>query len=113
MEPASKLHNSASQKAQSAAIAIGTVGALILGTGMSFSMTDIGAVLGPCPGAGHYCRTGGPGDGGPCLPGVQPDLKTERQRIAPEILLTDELMKCKYINYCQMALPANTHVVRR
>ena len=46
MEQLRKLHHSASQKAQACSIAIGVVGALILGTGMSLAMTELGAALG-------------------------------------------------------------------
>jgi len=46
MERLRKLHNSATQKAQSASIAVGVIGALLLGTGMSLCMTELGAALG-------------------------------------------------------------------
>ena len=46
MERLRLLHSSASKKAKAASISIGTVGALILGTGMSLVMTDIGATIG-------------------------------------------------------------------
>lgn len=95
MEQLRKLHNSASQKAQSAAIAIGTVGALILGTGMSLCMTDIGAVLGSLALVlGVIVGLVGLVMVALAYPVYNRILKTERQRIAPEILrLTDELMK--------------------
>jgi hypothetical protein len=41
-----RLHAIPTQKAQAAALAVGVIGALILGTGMSLCMTDIGAALG-------------------------------------------------------------------
>ena len=41
-----RLHAIPTQKAQAAALAVGIIGALILGTGMSLCMTDIGAALG-------------------------------------------------------------------
>lgn len=95
MEQLRKLHNSASQKAQAASIAIGVIGALILGTGMSLCMTDLGASL------GHLALVLGilVGLAGMVLvalayPVYNRILTRERQRIAPEILrLTDELMK--------------------
>lgn len=46
MEQLCKLHNSANRKAWDRAIIIGILGALILGTGMSFAMTDLGELLG-------------------------------------------------------------------
>ena len=95
MEQLRKLHNSASQKAQSAAIAIGTVGALILGTGMSLCMTDIGAVLGSLALVlGVIVGLVGLVMVALAYPIYNKILKQERARIAPEILrLTDELMK--------------------
>ena len=46
MEKLRKLHSIPTQKAQSASIAVGVIGALILGTGMSLCMTELGALLG-------------------------------------------------------------------
>ena len=46
MELLRKLHDSATQKAQIWALILGVVGALIMGTGMSLVMTDIGEVIG-------------------------------------------------------------------
>ena len=46
MEKLRKLHSIPTQKAQSASIAVGVIGALILGTGMSLCMTELGAALG-------------------------------------------------------------------
>ena len=46
MEKLRKLHSIPTQKAQSASIAVGVIGALILGTGMSLVMTDIGTKIG-------------------------------------------------------------------
>lgn len=90
-----KLDNSATQKAQAGAIAIGVIGTLILGTGMSLFMTELGAALG-----GLAMAIGIPvGVVGLVLvamayPVYNRTLKRERERIAPEILrLTDELMK--------------------
>ncbi len=95
MEQLRKLHYSATQKAQAASIAIGVVGALVLGTGMSLCMTDLGVSL------GHMAMVLGILVGlvglvmvalaYPVYTGV---LKKERTRIAPEILrLTEELLK--------------------
>ncbi len=98
MERLRRLHHSATQKAQAWAIALGTIGALILGTGMSLIMTDLGVVLGLLH---QYAMAIGvvTGLAGMILvalayPVYNHVLKKERQRIAPEIIrLTDELMK--------------------
>ena len=45
MDQLRKLHALPTQKAQAASIALGVIGALILGTGMSLCMTDLGAAL--------------------------------------------------------------------
>ena len=95
MEQLRRLHYSATQKAQAASIAIGGLGALILGTGMSLCMTDLGAVL------GHMAMVIGILVGGLGLvmvalayPLYNRVLRRERQRIAPEILrLSEELLK--------------------
>ena len=95
MEQLRKLDRQVTQKAQAWAIALGVVGALILGTGMSIAMTDLTSFLG-----GTAMFVGIPvGLIGIVLvalayPVYNRILKKERQRIAPEILrLTDELMK--------------------
>lgn len=98
MQVLRKLHHSATQKAQAWAIALGVIGALILGSGMSLAMTDLGNTL------GFLQETALPigiviGVLGMILvalayPAYNRILKRERQRIAPEILrLTDELLK--------------------
>ena len=90
-----KLHAIPTQKAQAASLAVGIIGALIMGTGMSLAMTEIGAALG-----GLAMLLGiGVGIVGMVLvalayPVYNRVLKNERQRIAPEILrLSDELLK--------------------
>ena len=95
MEQLRKLHAMPTQKAQAVSLAIGIVGALILGTGMSLFMTDLGAAL------GHFAMVIGViiGLAGIILvalayPAYNRVLKKERERIAPEILrLSDELLK--------------------
>ena len=95
MEQLRKLHYSATQKAQAASIAIGVIGALILGTGMSLCMTELGAAL------EHFAMVIGILAGliglvmvALAYPLYNCVLKKERQRIAPEILrLSDELLK--------------------
>ena len=96
MERLRKLHHSATQKAEIWSLVLGVAGALVMGTGMSLVMTDLGAVFGL---------------ENPMIPGVvigimgmilvaaayptyRRILRSERQRIAPEILqLSEELMK--------------------
>ena len=95
MEQLRKLHHSASQKAQAASIAIGVIGALLLGTGMSLCMTELGAAL------GQFAMVLGILVGliglvmvALAYPLYHRTLRKERARIAPEILrLTDELLK--------------------
>ena len=95
MDQLRRLDQRATQKAQAWAIAVGVIGALILGTGMSLAMTELSGFLG-----GTAMFIGIPvGLIGIVLvasayPVYNRTLKKERQRIAPEILrLTDELMK--------------------
>lgn len=95
MEQLRKLDNSATQKAQAGAIAVGVIGALILGTGMSLAMTELGAALGAfAMVAGALVGIVGLVLVALAYPVYNRVLKKERQRIAPEVLrLTDELMK--------------------
>jgi len=95
MEQLRRLDRGASQKAQAGAIALGIIGTLVLGTGMSLCMTKLSGFLG-----GTAMFIGIPvGLVGIILialayPLYNHILKKERQRIAPEILrLTDELMQ--------------------
>ena len=95
MEQLRRLHSIPTQKAQAASIAIGVLGTLILGTGMSLCMTDFGAAL------GHLAMVIGilVGLFGLVMvtlayPVYNIVLRKERQRIAPEILrLSDELLQ--------------------
>lgn len=95
MEQLRRLHHSASQKAQASSIAVGTVGALLLGTGMSLCMTDLGASL------GYFALVLGTLVGligivlvALAYPMYNRIQKKERERIAPEILrLSDELLQ--------------------
>ena len=95
MEQLRRLHAIPTQKAQAVSIALGVVGALILGTGMSLCMSELGALLGalamvvgiPVGIAGIVLI---------CLayPVFLRTLKKEREKIAPEILkLTDTLLQ--------------------
>ena len=91
-----RLDSSVYSKASTAALAVGIVGALIMGIGMSLVMTDIGAVLGTVLAMIIGISIGVVGIVLVCLayPIYNRTLKKEREKIAPEILrLTDELMK--------------------
>ena len=95
MEQLRRLHAIPTQKAQAGAIAVGVIGALIMGTGMSFAMTDIGAVL------GNLAMVVGVAVGiagivlvSLAYPLYNRVLKKQREKIAQEILrLSDELLK--------------------
>ena len=90
-----KLHAIPTQKAQACSIAIGVIGTLILGTGMSLFMSDLGAALGEFDMVfGVLIGVAGLVLVALAYPVYNRILKKERQKIAPEILrLTDELMK--------------------
>ena len=92
-----KLHAIPTQMAQAASLVVGIIGALIMGTGMSFIMTDLGAILGAYR---EFSMVIGIAVG---LAGMVPValaypiynrvLKKQREKIAPEILrLSDELL---------------------
>lgn len=95
MEQLRRLHDSATQKATAASIALGTTGALILGAGMSLTMTDLGAALGDMAMVlGILVGLIGMVMVALAYPAYNRVLKKERARIAPEILrLTEELLK--------------------
>lgn len=95
MERLRKLHRSASQKAQSWALTLGILGALILGTGMSLCMTELGTALGALAMViGIAVGLIGLVLVALAYPVYNQVLKKERQRIAPEILrLTEELLQ--------------------
>ena len=90
-----RLHAIPTQKAQVASLAVGIIGALILGTGMSLCMTDIGAALGNLALIlGIMIGLAGAVMVAVAYPIYNRVLKKEREKIAQEILrLTDELMK--------------------
>ena len=95
MEQLRRLHAIPTQKAQAASLAVGVIGALILGTGMSLCMTELSGFLG-----GTAMFIGIPvGILGMVLvalayPIYNRVLKKQRKKIAPEILLlSDELLK--------------------
>ena len=95
LEQLRRLHHSATKKAKAASIAVGVLGTLILGTGMSLCMTELGAAL------GHLAMLVGilVGVLGLILvalayPLYNSVLRSERRKIAPEILrLSEELLK--------------------
>lgn len=98
MDKIRRLDAGVTQKAAMRSILIGVLGALILGTGMSLSMTDFGTVLGMTQKASMIIGIiiGILGIILVCLayPVHTYILKKEREKIAPEILrLTEELMK--------------------
>ena len=90
-----RLHAIPTQKAQAAALAVGIIGALILGTGMSLCLTELGAALGSAAMVvGILVGLVGMVPVVLAYPVYNRMLKKEREKIAPEILrLTDELMK--------------------
>ena len=96
MEQLRRLDASATQKATTRSMTVGIIGALIMGLGMSITMTDIGAVFGSFLSMMIGIVIGIVGIVLVCLayPTYHRTLKAERERIAPEILrLSDELMK--------------------
>ena len=95
MEQLRKLHGVPGQKAQAASIALGVIGALVMGTGMSLFMTDIAAALGTLGMVlGILVGIVGMLLVALAYPVYNRVLKSQRARIAPEILrLTDELLQ--------------------
>lgn len=95
MEQLRKLHAVPTQKAQAASLVIGIIGALIMGTGMSLAMTDIGAALGSLAMViGIVIGIVGMVMVALAYPLYNRVLKKQREKIAPEILrLSDELLK--------------------
>ena len=90
-----RLHAIPTQKAQAVSLAVGIIGTLLLGTGMSLCMTDIGSVLGNFALIiGIMIRLAGIALISAAYPVFNRVLKKERERIAPEILrLSDELIQ--------------------
>lgn len=93
-----KLDAGVTQKATLVSLVLGIVGVLILGSGMSLIMTDLGVMFG-VQGAASMVIGTFVGILGIVLvvlayPVYSKVLKKEREKIAPEILrLTEELMK--------------------
>lgn len=93
-----KLDAQASGKATAVALAMGILGALVLGTGMSLIMTDLAAVFGMSYIISIFVGVLAGLVGMVMVilayPVYLKVLKTEQDKIAPEIIrLTDELMK--------------------
>lgn len=93
-----RLDASVHSKATAVSLALGIIGALIMGCGMSLIMTDIGAILGMPVTAAMLIGVpiGIIGMVLVCLayPVYNRTVKKEREKIAPEIIrLADELMK--------------------
>ena len=90
-----KLHAIPTQKAQAASLAVGVIGALIMGTGMSLAMTDVGAALGTLAMIlGIAVGIVGMVLVAVAYPLYNRVLKKQRENIAPEVLrLSDELLK--------------------
>lgn len=98
LERLRKLDNMATQKAQAASIAMGVIGALVMGSGMSLLMTDLYQKLALGSGLamviGLLAGLVGIVMVALAYPIYNRVLKKERERIAPEILrLSDELLK--------------------
>ncbi|MBR2309360.1 MAG: hypothetical protein IKA47_02340 [Oscillospiraceae bacterium] len=93
-----RLDGAVTKKATTAALILGIVGSLILGTGMSLAMTELGSVLGL---RGSLSMLVGIPVGlvgillvSLAYPVYNRTLQKEREKIAPQILrLTEELMK--------------------
>ena len=94
MEQLRQLHAVPTQKAQAWAIAVGVIGALIMGAGMSLAMTDIGAALGSLAMIlGIAVGLAGMVLVAVAYPLYNRVLNKQRKKIAPEILrLSDELL---------------------
>lgn len=93
-----RLDRGVTKKATTVALMIGIVGALVMGMGMSFAMTDIGELLGLYRELalliGIVIGVVGIVLVSLAYPIYNAIVKKERQKIAPEILrLTEELMK--------------------
>ena len=95
MEQLRRLHAVPTQKAQAASLAVGVVGALIMRTGMSLAMTQIGAALGSLAMViGILVGIVGMVLVALAYPLYNRVLKKQREKIAPEILrLTEELLQ--------------------
>lgn len=93
-----RLDAGVTQKASVVSLVLGVIGALVLGFGMSLSMSELGEILGPHSDMALLigAAVGVVGIVLVCCayPVYNRIVKKEREKISPEILrLTDELMK--------------------
>ena len=90
-----RLDRSVYKKGQMWSIVLGVIGALVMGTGMSLAMTELGAMIGDFAMlVGIIAGLGGMALVALAYPVYNHIVKKERERIAPEILrLTDELLQ--------------------
>ncbi|MBQ8354848.1 MAG: hypothetical protein IJY40_04395 [Oscillospiraceae bacterium] len=90
-----RLHAIPTQKAQTLSLTVGIIGLLILGTGMSLCMTELGAALGSLAMVlGILVDLAGLAMVAVSYPLYRRTLEQERAKIAPEIIrLTDELLR--------------------
>ena len=98
MEQLRALHRIPTQKAQAGAVVLGVVGTLILGTGMSLFMSELGQILGMntelSMAVGIAAGLVGLALTALAYPVYNHLLSKERERIAPEILrLSEELLQ--------------------
>lgn len=98
MERLRRLDNGVTQKAQTVALILGVLGALVLGFGMSLAMSDFGKILGESESlamlVGIIVGVCGGILSGIAYPMYNVIIKKERKKIAPEIIrLTDEMIK--------------------
>lgn len=96
MEQLRRLDASTTKKGTAVSLIVGILGALVMGIGMSLTMTDLGQTLGLHQPMLLGLVIGVLGMVGVAMayPVYNHITKKERERVAPEILrLTDELMK--------------------
>lgn len=98
MEEVRKLDAGVTRKATAVSLVVGVIGALVLGSGMSLVMTDIGEIIGMYGTIrmilGIIIGMLGVALVSMAYPIYNRITQKERERIAPEIIrLTDELMK--------------------
>lgn len=95
MEQLRALDARATKRASAISIAVGVIGTLVMGTGMSLAISDFGAWLGELSfPAGIALGVIGMALLACAYPLYQHTLRKERAKIAPEILrLSEELLK--------------------
>ena len=98
MEQLRRLDRGVSKKASVKALSVGITGALVMGLGMSLAMTELGQAWGLTDAVamalGIVVGIIGMALASVAYPVYNKTLRSERERIAPEIIrLTDELLK--------------------